>query len=337
VLRRVIRKLTAHRDMVKYLQAHSPGSQIEFSARLEGTDAIELGRRVGIPSGTILSAAGGGTLMIGDDVKFGKDCTIAVAAGRVLRIGKGCTFNSRCHVDGQVTIGAQCVFSANIFTSSSHHAYDLQPELLIREQDLLRDGSTRDDLIEPVVIGEDCWIGWNAVIMKGVTIGRGAVVGANATVTRDVPPYAIVGGTPAKVLKRRLDFCPPPELVARRTASRPYFYEGFDVLTYTPEKEGAVYGTAGSSRFVVVMSSQPAAVLELDIVATERVVMAVACNRRQIGETTTGSEDVMIEMSLADAPTSSADPFFERMRVIEITTRAPVSPRSWGIRRAALR
>lgn len=57
----------------------------------------------------------------------------------------------------------------------------------------------------PVVIGSDVWIGFEALIMSGVTIGHGAVVAARAVVTRSVEPYAIVGGSPAKLLKYRFD------------------------------------------------------------------------------------------------------------------------------------
>lgn len=56
-----------------------------------------------------------------------------------------------------------------------------------------------------VVIGNDCWIGFGVSIVEGVTIGDGAVVLANATVTKDVPPYAIVGGVPAKVMGYRYE------------------------------------------------------------------------------------------------------------------------------------
>lgn len=55
----------------------------------------------------------------------------------------------------------------------------------------------------PVTVGNDVWIGIHSMIMGGVTIGNGAVVGAGAVVTKDVPPYAIVGGVPAKVIKYR--------------------------------------------------------------------------------------------------------------------------------------
>ena len=56
-----------------------------------------------------------------------------------------------------------------------------------------------------IVIGNDVWIGYEAVIMAGVRIGDGAVIAARAVVTRDVPPYTIVGGVPARVIRRRFD------------------------------------------------------------------------------------------------------------------------------------
>ncbi len=56
-----------------------------------------------------------------------------------------------------------------------------------------------------IMIGNDVWIGTRALIMGGVTIGDGAVVGAGAIVTKDVPPYAIVGGVPAKIIRYRFD------------------------------------------------------------------------------------------------------------------------------------
>jgi acetyltransferase-like isoleucine patch superfamily enzyme len=60
------------------------------------------------------------------------------------------------------------------------------------------------------VIGHDVWIGMNCVVMRGVKIGDGAVIAANSVVTRDVPPYAIVGGAPARLIRYRFD----PELIA---------------------------------------------------------------------------------------------------------------------------
>ena len=56
-----------------------------------------------------------------------------------------------------------------------------------------------------IIIGNDVWIGYDAIIMSGVKIGDGAIIGTRALVTKDVPPYTIVGGTPAKPIKKRYD------------------------------------------------------------------------------------------------------------------------------------
>lgn len=61
------------------------------------------------------------------------------------------------------------------------------------------------DGLKPITIGNDVWIGFRAIIMDGVNIADGAIVAAGAVVTHDVPPYAIVGGVPAKVIKYRFD------------------------------------------------------------------------------------------------------------------------------------
>lgn len=56
-----------------------------------------------------------------------------------------------------------------------------------------------------IVVGNDVWIGYEAVILAGVTIGDGAIIGSRAVVTKDVPPYTIVGGLPARTIRRRYD------------------------------------------------------------------------------------------------------------------------------------
>lgn len=56
-----------------------------------------------------------------------------------------------------------------------------------------------------IVVGSDVWIGYEAVVLSGVTIGDGAIIGARAVVTRDVPPYAIVGGVPSRLIRKRFD------------------------------------------------------------------------------------------------------------------------------------
>ena len=63
------------------------------------------------------------------------------------------------------------------------------------------------------IIGNDVWIGYRAAIMPGVTIGDGAIIGAFSVVTRDVPPYSIVGGNPAQLLRNRFDDATTAELL----------------------------------------------------------------------------------------------------------------------------
>lgn len=79
------------------------------------------------------------------------------------------------------------------------------------------------------VIGDGAWIGMRAMIMPGVTLGEGAIVAANAVVTRDVPPYAVAGGNPARVLRLRF----PEDTVARLLTLRIYAWpeEKFERLS----------------------------------------------------------------------------------------------------------
>jgi acetyltransferase-like isoleucine patch superfamily enzyme len=74
---------------------------------------------------------------------------------------------------------------------------------------------------ERTTIGSDVWIGYRAIIMQGVAIGPGAVVGAGAVVTRDVPPYAIVAGSPARLLRYRFDDALRHALLASRWWDQP--------------------------------------------------------------------------------------------------------------------
>ncbi|MCA9936785.1 MAG: hypothetical protein KC415_22775 [Anaerolineales bacterium] len=55
----------------------------------------------------------------------------------------------------------------------------------------------------PIVIEDDVWIGFQAVILPGVTVGKGSIIGAGAVVTKDVPPYSIMGGVPARLIRQR--------------------------------------------------------------------------------------------------------------------------------------
>ena len=118
-------------------------------------------------------------------------CCINNAVGDVV-IGDYTRIGIHCTVIGPVSIGSHVNLAQGIVVTALNHNYD-DSTLRIDQQGV----STK-----PVVIGDDVWIGANAVILPGVTIGRHVVVAAGAVVTKDVPEYSIVAGVPAKVIKK---------------------------------------------------------------------------------------------------------------------------------------
>ena len=114
---------------------------------------------------------------------FHTDC------GKNLRIGKNVFINAGCHAQDQggLTLGDGCLIGHGVIFCTLNHAPE--PE---RRGDMLP---------APIVLGRDVWVGAGARILPGVTVGDGAIVGAGAVVTRDVPPRTVVAGVPARVIK----------------------------------------------------------------------------------------------------------------------------------------
>jgi putative colanic acid biosynthesis acetyltransferase WcaF len=94
---------------------------------------------------------------------------------------------------GGVSIGDRTLVGYNTLILSANHVIPSKPDPIFNA------GHTA----EPIYIGQDVWIGGNCTITAGVTIGEGAVVAAGAVVTKDVAPFTIVGGVPAKLIKKR--------------------------------------------------------------------------------------------------------------------------------------
>lgn len=144
-----------------------------------------------------------------------------------LHIGKDGVIHCRVdfdHAQGTVRIGDRCYIGVSHFVC--HTAIDVGDDVVIswgvtvvdhnshaldwseRRHDVAQWKQNKKDWsavkIAPVIIGNKVWIGFGAAILKGVNIGEGAVIGAHAVVTKDVPPYAVVAGNPA-VLVRQLE------------------------------------------------------------------------------------------------------------------------------------
>lgn len=112
----------------------------------------------------------------------------------------------------KLVIGKFCSIACGakfIFTSANHTMKSLStyPFPIFFEEWGLDVANITDawDNKGDIVIGNDVWIGYEAVILSGVTIGDGAIIGTRAVVTKDVPPYTIVGGVPARHIRRRFD------------------------------------------------------------------------------------------------------------------------------------
>lgn len=118
-----------------------------------------------------------------------KDRNAALTIGKNSGIGEFCNVRTG---GARIVIGDDCLISQ--YVTIIAHTHGMEPGVLIREQV----GEAED-----IIIGNDVWICNFAVLTPGVTIGDGAVVGAGAVVTKDVPPGAIVGGIPAKVIRFR--------------------------------------------------------------------------------------------------------------------------------------
>ena len=115
-------------------------------------------------------------------------------SGPSILIGDGCFLGSNCefNITNRIEIGNHCqIASGSRFVDHNH---GMEPGKLIGGQ---------AQTSAPIVLGEDVWIGANAVILEGVTIGSGAVVGAGAVVTRPVAANTVVGGVPARVIRER--------------------------------------------------------------------------------------------------------------------------------------
>lgn len=138
------------------------------------TGRILVGKKSCIHQGTILEAGNGAHLKIGENTHIQPNCHIAAHVGSIV-------------IGNDVQIAQSCGF----------YSYDhgVRKDMLIRSQPL----TSRGDIL----IGDDVWIGFGAKILNNVSIGRGAVIAAGSTVTKNIDEYSVAAGSPAKVIGER--------------------------------------------------------------------------------------------------------------------------------------
>ena len=144
--------------------------------------------------GNVLEALREGRLEIGAQTLLEPGVWITAPGSATVRIGSGSFLNLGVMVAAfeRVEIGDHCMFANGCFVTDGDHRFD-DPDKPVPWQGFTTKGPTR--------VGDNVWCGANVVITSGVTVGERCVIGANSVVTRDLAPYSIAAGAPAKVLR----------------------------------------------------------------------------------------------------------------------------------------
>jgi acetyltransferase-like isoleucine patch superfamily enzyme len=160
-----------------------------------GAQGVTIGRRV------LIDNRGGDELTIGPGSVVGLGTMLILesrgAMRAELRIGSGTAINEYNNLraaGAPIHIGSHCQIAQFCTLVSSNHTVDTPERMIEAAWDPRKTG---------IYIEDDVWIGANSVVLPGVRIGEGAVVGAGSVVTRDVPPYCIYAGNPARLIRRR--------------------------------------------------------------------------------------------------------------------------------------
>jgi len=167
---------------------------------------VRLGSDVVIDDGCVLDAKGSPEqgMTIGSGVFLGRG-TILSCKGGSIELGDGVNLGVGCVIlsESRVRIGDDCLFAAHCYlVAGGNHDFSRTDIPVIRQPSVSRGGIT----IEPGV-----WLGARVTVLDGVTIGHDAIVGAGAVVTRDVPPFSVAAGVPARVIRKRTpDESPSP-------------------------------------------------------------------------------------------------------------------------------
>jgi acetyltransferase-like isoleucine patch superfamily enzyme len=185
-----------------HFKKHNQGKRVFVGKHvtIKCKNKISCGRGVSIGQGSYINALSKNGIVIGNNVSFGRNCQIEctgvlreLGEGLAIGDGVGIAANAFIAVRGNVSIGKNTIFGPNVKIFSENHNYS-NVDVPIRLQGDNRKG---------VKIGEDCWIGANAIILDGVTIGNGSVIAAGAVVTKSVDDYSVVAGVPARLIKKR--------------------------------------------------------------------------------------------------------------------------------------
>ncbi len=204
LLRRFFPSLDVRRQLGAHVDIHPsavllPSFRVELRSPVPGRCYLRIGADCMV-GGNFIFESSEGLVTLGERVFFGASNVIC---------------RSRIELESDIFVAWGCY----LYDHNSHSLdYRERRKDLQRQLADFRSGNpnfiaSKDWSVvqsEPIVVKSDAWLGMHATILKGVTIGEGAVVGAGSVVTRDVEPWSVVGGNPAKTLKKiSPDLCPP--------------------------------------------------------------------------------------------------------------------------------
>jgi acetyltransferase-like isoleucine patch superfamily enzyme len=177
------------------------------NCRISHCNKIRMGKTITIGDNVEINALSRQGITMGNNVSIHRnsviECTGVIRElGEGLVIGNNVGIAQNCFIQvrGKVTLGSNIMFGPNVSIFSENHGYE-RTDINMLDQPTTRKG---------VVIEDDVWLGTRCVILDGVTIGKGSIVAAGAIVNASVPPYSIVAGVPAKIIKSRI---PKPETI----------------------------------------------------------------------------------------------------------------------------
>lgn len=179
-----------------WLGAMGTDCEISFGVSFAGHDGIRLGDRCFVARHVDMIAGGGPGCQIdvGNDVRIREGCYLDSHGGWI-RLADKVFLGPQCLVYGHggLSVGQNTMIAGQTVIIPANHVFD-RTDIPLREQGESRKG---------IEIGENVWIGAHCVILDGVHIGHDAVIGAGSIVLKDIPPYAIAAGNPARVVRMR--------------------------------------------------------------------------------------------------------------------------------------
>ncbi|MEH1853207.1 MAG: DapH/DapD/GlmU-related protein [Nostoc sp.] len=171
---------------------------IQNGVEFNGTSCIEIGSGVYIFKGVRMDARGhkNNRIHLGNRVAIERNVDIGSLEDTSIQIDEDTFIAPNVSIEGpgDIKIGKHCLIAAHsgIYANNHNFADPIEP---IKYQGVTRKG---------IVIEDDCWLGHGVTVLDGVTIGKGSVIGAGAVVNRDIPPFSVAVGIPARVIKNRI-------------------------------------------------------------------------------------------------------------------------------------